>query len=268
MYALRLLRTCNRFRTIASISIYTGKSASKRAAKPVRNDCSQLYEKLPLQVREMSSYSRNPRTAYPQYHVFGERSMLCIKIILPKFRTVRGDALVTDKSGKGRMLLEFTPSSAERNYQWNDQVRFALSPEEVGLFCNQLPHHEIELSRRATSFYPGEEDENNNLGAITNNDPVKILKVSPRDGASVAFTIDFVKNGIGGQSEIGPLEVVAQAGEFEIIAAIMRSSLPVLVGWSPLVDIALQYSINETMHSGYEDASGQQPWTGDKSGDD
>lgn len=45
------------------------------------------------------------------------------------------------------------------------------------------------------------------------------------------------------------MEVLAQAGEFEVIMAIMKSSLPVLAGWSPLIDIAVQSNINDAVDS-------------------
>lgn len=43
------------------------------------------------------------------------------------------------------------------------------------------------------------------------------------------------------------MEVITQAGEFEVILAIMRSSMPILAGWTPLVDIAVQANINEAI---------------------
>jgi hypothetical protein len=46
------------------------------------------------------------------------------------------------------------------------------------------------------------------------------------------------------------MEVVAQAGEFEVILAIMKSSLPILAGWSPLIDIAVQANVNEAVVGG------------------
>jgi len=266
MFAPTLLQTCKRVRAIASIHVLEGTSVSKLVAKSPQNGSLRFCGRLPLSVRHMSSNVRSPRTAHPQYHVFGEKNMMCFKIMLPGFRALKGDGIVTDKSKKGRMLLEFTPSNAEGRYQWNDQVRFGLSAEEVGLFCNQLPHHPIELSRSAMSSPPGEGDEDHKIEPITNDRPDKVLKISPSDGASVTFCLDYVKDGIGGQSDSGPLEVVAQAGEFEVISAIMRSSLPVLVGWSPLVDIALKSSINEAMNAAYGrgsgSGSGQQPWSG------
>jgi hypothetical protein len=46
------------------------------------------------------------------------------------------------------------------------------------------------------------------------------------------------------------MEVVAQAGEFEVIMAIMKSSLPILAGWSPLIDMAVQANVNEAVDGG------------------
>lgn len=46
------------------------------------------------------------------------------------------------------------------------------------------------------------------------------------------------------------MEVVAQAGEFEVIRAILQSSLSILVGWQPLVDLAIQGAVSEAMSGG------------------
>jgi hypothetical protein len=46
------------------------------------------------------------------------------------------------------------------------------------------------------------------------------------------------------------MEVVTQAGEFEVISSIMKSSLPILAGWSPLIDIAVRASINDAAEGG------------------
>ena len=35
------------------------------------------------------------------------------------------------------------------------------------------------------------------------------------------------------------MEVVVQAGEFEVVLAIVKSTLPTLAGWAPLIDEAV-----------------------------
>jgi hypothetical protein len=46
------------------------------------------------------------------------------------------------------------------------------------------------------------------------------------------------------------MEVVVQAGEFEVVLAIVKSTLPTLAGWAPLIDIAVVGAINEAVDSG------------------
>lgn len=156
-----------------------------------------------LQTRTMSAASV-PRIqrAYPQYSVHGESHLLSIKMIIPGYRLIKGDSLVVDNSRKGRMLLEFTPRGADGAYMWNDQTRFALSTEEVGLFCHQLPQYPVELSRSGSSTgAPGSgDDDESNFGPITNDMPDKVLRITPAEGASVSFLLDYVRDGVGGQS--------------------------------------------------------------------
>jgi hypothetical protein len=125
--------------------------------------------------------------------------MLSVKMIVPGYRLIKGEALVVDNARKGRMLLEFTPRASDGNYMWNDQTRFALSAEEVGLVCNQLPQFPVELCRSPNASAPGEEA-TDPFAAITNDMPDKVLKITPAEGASVSILIDFVRDGIGGQS--------------------------------------------------------------------
>lgn len=53
-----------------------------------------------------------------------------------------------------------------------------------------------------------------------------------------------------------PMEVVAQAGEFEVIFSIMKTSLPILAGWAPLIDYAVQASIKDAASGGYGGSGG------------
>lgn len=155
-----------------------------------------------VQTRALSSApgGTNPRIsrAYPQYAVHGEAHMLSIKMIAPGYRLVKGEALVVDNARKGRMLFEFTPRGGNGNYLWQDQTRFALSAEEVGLVCNQLPQFPVELSRLPNTSAPGEDGDM--FAAVSNDMPDKVLKIAPAEGASVSFSIDFVRDGVGGQS--------------------------------------------------------------------
>lgn len=41
------------------------------------------------------------------------------------------------------------------------------------------------------------------------------------------------------------MSVVAQPGEFEVLMTILRSSIPIIAGWSPLVDVAVTGAMND-----------------------
>ena len=59
-------------------------------------------------LRQFSS--TNQIRAFPQYAVFGENSMLAIKMIPPAFKYVgRTQTIGLDGSKKGRLLLEWVP---------------------------------------------------------------------------------------------------------------------------------------------------------------
>ena len=98
-----------------------------------------------------------------------------------------------------------------------------------------------------------------------------MLRITPREAGCVSFTIDFELNGVGGQSPNAPpvvdgedsvstperpatttpLEVVVQLGEFQVMRELMRTSIPVLTGWSTMVDIAMQRTMDQAQQSGY-----------------
>jgi len=42
-----------------------------------------------------------------------------------------------------------------------------------------------------------------------------------------------------------PLRVVVAAGEWEVILSLLKSSMPVIVGWSHLVEISMQGALGE-----------------------
>lgn len=142
-------------------------------------------------VKNQSTYASRGLRSFPQYFVGGETAGLALKTMLPGLRVARGDILTHDNTRKGRMLLEFTPRGVDGKYVWNDVLRFGLSVEECGLLVNQLPHYKVEFSRAPQK-----------LLAQTNNmmEPDKVLTVEPAELGAVDFTIDFVLNGIRGQT--------------------------------------------------------------------
>ena len=118
-------------------------------------------------------------------------------------------------------------------------IRFALSPEECGLVLDQIPkNQEVVLLRRLTS------DTGEQL-------PEKVLHITPGQGGMVSFKCDFELDGVGGQQAggnqppevVGPLEVVCQAGEVQVMLSLMQHSIPELVGWKTQLEVAMQNAI-------------------------
>jgi hypothetical protein len=136
----------------------------------------------------------------------------------------------------------------------DSQLRFGLSPEEVGLILDQLPNHPVELARRVP---PGGENGGGSIGGVMSEDtPDKVLRITPGAGGSVSFRIDYEKDGVGGQSPAygedhasGPLEVTAQLGEVQVVREIIRSSIPALVGWTTMLEVAMRKSIDDARNS-------------------
>ena len=124
--------------------------------------------------------------------------MVSIKMIAPTYRLVKGGAIVVDSSKRGRMLVEFTARTSTGGFAWNEQVRVALSAEEVGLICSQLPQYPVEFSRIAANS--NDEEENSFGETVTNDMPAKVLSITPGPGAAVTFLLDFVLDGVGNQS--------------------------------------------------------------------
>ena len=219
--------------------------------------------------------------AFPQYSVFGENCMLSIKIMAPSFRLLKNNSLVIDSNKKGRILLEWTPRTADgtssltlnqtrgsllevdlSNYHFcslfatggftrDNQIRFGLSPEELGLMLDQLPEHPVEFVRRAPKA-----DEYSMSGSVSSDMAEKVLRITPGESGMVSYKIDFEKDGVGGQTPafaevaLGPLEVVTQLGEHQVMMEIMRYSIPVLTGWSTMLETAMKRSVDEARGMG------------------
>jgi len=190
----------------------------------------------PFSKRQQSSLAR----AFPQYTVYGEESLLSVKPILPTYKRASADGVALEKPG--RMLFEFVPRSSGR-FVNDEKEMFALSVEEIGLLLNQLPkNNAVELVRQGGLM-------GNRLGRGYDHDtPDKVFRAFPGDGATVKFEFDYVKDGVsqplgGGNSTMMPIEVTAQAGEFEVIKEIFRNSIPYLTGWNAMMDIQSKYAI-------------------------
>jgi hypothetical protein len=130
-------------------------------------------------------------------------------------------------------------------------IRFGLSAEEVGFMLHQLPDRQVEFSRK-TSLYTS-----STPGQLADDLPEKVMRVTPKEGGQFSLLVDFEKNGAGGQSpgpndpSVGPLEVTAQLGEWEVMQQLMRASIPALVGWDVQLRIAVQNSIEAVQQGPY-----------------
>lgn len=78
-----------------------------------------------------------------------------------------------------------------------------------------------------------------------NNDssPMKVLRIVPGSAGQVTYKVDYELNGVGGQasptsSETTPLSVTLQLGEQVVVSELLRTSIPTLVGWSVLGQVA------------------------------
>jgi len=137
------------------------------------------------------------------------------------------------------------------------QVRFGLSPEEVGLLLDQLPQHEVEIVRRiynsnisSTTTSAADNDGlmssvDGGVGVGSGDNLEKVMRIVPGDGGVVSFKVDGAGTGDYDGNQL--LEVDVQLGEFQVMREIMRSSLPALVGWSTQLDIAMRRSVDDVV---------------------
>ena len=114
-----------------------------------RNAASRtIFRSLSFYQQQQQSRQSNVLRATPQYSVFGENCLLALKVLPPELRLLhKSNTLVTDNRKKGRILFEWVPRLADGSISRDTSLRFALSPEEIGLVLYQLPQHEISISR-------------------------------------------------------------------------------------------------------------------------
>lgn len=118
---------------------------------------------------------------------------------MPIFKKAGTDGVSVDRRGK--LILEFVPrNSGGTGYAWENKTVFSLGAEEVGLCVSQLPGAGVELSHK--SFY-GSSDIEDGTKVYSGEMVDKVLTIEPKEGAAFLFKIDFVKNGVGGQSPDG-----------------------------------------------------------------
>lgn len=211
--------------------------------------CSSFPQADPL-------YRSSSSRAYPSYSVYNPVCDIKASLILPVFQSTTGNGISTKSNGK--FLLEFIYKNNESGVTSSGKV--ALSPEEIGTILFHVPRGQgVTFVRRSLSV----------------DSPAKVLTVERVDEISnggnirFCFTLDFVLNGTGGQPNDEnlpvPLSVYASTGEFEVLQALLRDSLPKLTGWS-LTNLSLHKAINEVCNdSSHPSRSGTYIKTGSRS---
>lgn len=98
-------------------------------------------------------------------------------------------------------MFEFVPRNASgAGFAWSEKTIFSLSVEEVGLLLSQLPLNGVELSH-SMNYGVGSDDESSGSVMQQSGDLVeKVLTIQPGEGATLTFKIDYLKDGVGGQS--------------------------------------------------------------------
>ena len=234
-----------------------------------------------------------PRRAFPQYTSFGPEYAMGVRAVLPSFKRSGGDGVSVDRRGK--LLLDFIPrNNSGAGFAWSEKIYFSLTVEELGLLVSQLPLNAVELSHplfgpeSSSNGGEGGDDPSGGRGGggggvrqLAGDVIEKVLTVVPGEGGTVAFTIDYAKDGVPGQTppgteglpvsycmlvfyhillhfllfltlalnyimiQITPMKVVIQAGEFEVFKSIFQTSIPYLLGWNTTMDIASAAAISK-----------------------
>jgi hypothetical protein len=128
-----------------------------------------------------------PRRGFPQYSIFGPDSALSIRAILPQFRRAGTDGVSVERRGK--LVFEFVPRNASgAGFAWSEKT------------ISQLPLNGVELSH-SMNYGVGSDDESSGGVMQQSGDLVeKVLTIQPGEGATLTFKIDYLKDGVGGQS--------------------------------------------------------------------
>ena len=192
------------FASLASLNRYCYRSSDERImmTPPTTTD---VGPHLPLcqQQKRSLSMAGMPRRGYPQYTIFSSDSALSMKAVMPVFKKAGMDGVAVERRGK--MMLEFVPRNASGvGFAWNDKTIFSLTVEEVGLLLSQLPGNAVELSHPTFSNEDSAFGEEGSQVTQVSGDMVeKVLTVDPGDGATITFKVDYVTNGVGGQTPPG-----------------------------------------------------------------
>ena len=181
----------------------------------------------------------------------------------PEFRVVgaAGTTVVLDK--KGRLMLEWVPKMSTTappqnnnnnnnnfgtaRFAWDKPLRFAMSPEEVGLVLARVRQGEsVEIHRRGGSGFGGPQHGTSTTTIQQQHVPLKVLRVAPLPGGGLRIVCDYELDGHGGQEppepneSQGPLGIDLMVGESQVVQSIMEYSLPRLAGWTSLLDQSIE----------------------------
>ena len=132
--------------------------------------------------------------------MFGPDSALSIRAVLPQFRRAGTDGVSVERRGK--LVFEFIPRNPSgAGFAWSEKTLFSLSVEEVGLLLSQLPGNGVELSH-SMNYGVGSDNESGGGGVMQEAGDLveKVLTIEPGEAATLNFKIDYMKNGVGGQS--------------------------------------------------------------------
>lgn len=190
-----------------------------------------------------------------QYRVYGASCLLSCKPIIPEF-VDKGNGLSVGKPG--RLLLQFVPRMNQQNrFDYYSKQSMALTMEEIGhVLANANAWQDTKILRQErgdnaeeTKPYPIESY--SKYSAIEDKNPPhidkdlvasKILRMKPLQDDSHAVIFELEEVDIHSE----PLRVEVQAGQFEVIKAILRKSVTALSGAGVLQKIDDSRSVAES----------------------
>mmetsp|Transcript_16058 Transcript_16058/g.28866 ORF Transcript_16058/g.28866 Transcript_16058/m.28866 type:complete len:151 (+) Transcript_16058:3-455(+) len=105
----------------------------------------------------------------------------------------------------------------------------------------QFPCARTEIVRRPVS-----------AGGFYDNAPEKVFRGLLTPDGSLQLSVDFERDGIGGQEPPtpnearGPLHIDLMVGEVHVLKSIVQYSLPRLTGWSDMMDHSMEEAIRKS----------------------
>lgn len=190
--------------------------------------CNNIIPITPQNKRLFSFYGNNnsnsqSRLGGPSYQVYGENTAFTIRAIPPEFRQLASGTIVTSNAsnGRGRLLLQWTPRDSNGKYQWDHSIRFALAAEEAAsVFLARLDPQKLLLAQQNDIVMPDTVSmteivrrPNNNSpeggGFFENDMPEKVFRAQLQGDGTVQLTVDYERDGVGGQAPPSPTEAVS-----------------------------------------------------------